>query len=160
MTFFFKKLIAVEEYLVQGKVIRRFRGVCYLADGVSLSKRAEQIYRCQLLAVANLTSFGSRHAAQLGMLAFRCINGVAPLSLCQRYSRSITSGVRTRLSGTGVIVSRPRTNALKRTSFYRGQQLWNGLPNEIRALSADLKKLFHSCLKSHLSSLLSSGHIF
>eukprot|EP00118_Oscarella_pearsei_P020238 m.218749 g.218749 ORF g.218749 m.218749 type:complete len:304 (+) comp39904_c0_seq11:649-1560(+) len=108
----------------------------------------------RLLSLWNLPSINFRHMIQLGTLAFRCINGLASNMLCGRFDRCASDGHYSGLSNRGVSVSRSRTNALKKTSFYRGQVLWNSLPTDIRIINRDFCGLFKSCLRLHLLRVL------
>ena len=100
-----------------------------------------------------ISSFTLWHNKQLGNLIFKCINGLALPSIS--YSFCPVSSLHreyplTRLSQRGVQVDSPRTNALKSTLFYRGQQLWNSLPLSLRLLHSDMLSIFKSKLHTTL----------
>ena len=86
-----------------------------------------------LLDLFRLNPIRTRHATQLGMLSYRCLCNSATASvLAAKIGRIQRTGAATRLSASGVNVIRPRTEALRRSPFFRAQTLWNSLPAIIR----------------------------
>ena len=86
-----------------------------------------------LLDLFRLNPIRTRHATQLEMLSYRCLCNSATASvLAAKIGRIQRTGAATRLSASGVNVIRPRTEALRRSPFFRAQTLWNSLPAIIR----------------------------
>ena len=86
-----------------------------------------------LLDLFRLNPIRTRYATQLGMLSYRCLCNSATASvLAAKIGRIQRTGAATRLSASGVNVIRPRTEALRRSPFFRAQTLWNSLPAIIR----------------------------
>ena len=84
----------------------------------------------------NLLPIQVRHGIQLASLVHRCLYGLAPKDVSVRFnSVNASNRMVTRLTRSGLIISAPRTSALQRTSFYRGQMLWNSLPAQIWSMS-------------------------
>ena len=89
-----------------------------------------------ILAKYGLSTCKTRHSFYLGSLAHRGFYSLAPSEICFRFEKAdISSTYGTRLSASGVILSRPHTEALRRTFFYRAQCLWNSLPSSLRMIS-------------------------
>ena len=65
----------------------------------------------------------------------------------QSLFRQSDTGYSTRLSNMGLYVSRPRTEALKRSPSHRSQQLWNSLPASLRSMTGDYFRLFKQRLR-------------
>ena len=92
---------------------------------------------------------------QLGFFVFKCINGIAPTNSSSRFRLIMSLGnhLQTLLAQRGVQVDFPRTNALKSTLTYRGQQLWKSLPSSVRLLSHDMIQLFKLRLQDFLKAV-------
>ena len=89
-----------------------------------------------ILAKYGLSTCKTRHAFYLGSPAHRGFYSLAPSEICFRFKKAdISSTYGTRLSASGVILSRPHTEALRRTFFYRAQCFWNLLPSSLRTIS-------------------------
>ena len=142
------------------------------ALGQTLADRLSRLEKRAVRAVAglsfrepmgNLTLLYSRHnllpiqvrrGIQLASLVHRCLYGSAPKDVSVRFnSVNASNRVITRLTRSGLIISAARTSALQRTSFYRGQILWNSLPAQIRSMSKI--SLFKSLVEEHLLRTLS-----
>ncbi len=84
----------------------------------------------------NLLPIQVRHGIQLVSVVHRYLYGSAPKDVSVRFnSANASNRVITRLTRSGLIISAARASALQRTSFYRGQILWNSLPAQIRSMS-------------------------
>ena len=89
-----------------------------------------------ILAKFGPSTCKTRHAFYLGFLAHRGFYSLAPSEICFRFEKAdISSTYGTRLSASGVILSRPHTEALCRTFFYRAQCFWNLLGSSLRTIS-------------------------
>ena len=78
-------------------------------------------------------------SAKLQRIEKRCLrvlDGCRGREICFRFEKAdISSTYGTLLSASGVILSRPHTEALRRTLFYRAQCFWNSLPSSLRTIS-------------------------
>ena len=102
----------------------------------------------------NLLPIQVRHGIQLVSVVHRYLYGSAPKDVSVRFnSANASNRVITRLTRSGLIISAARASALQRTSFYRGQILWNSLPAQIRSMSKI--SLAKSLLEEHLLRTLS-----
>ena len=86
----------------------------------------------------NLHSFDLRHQFSLGVHAFRGIASLTSSEISSRFCRTSSGDHDTRLSRFGLHLTRPSTNALRSTSFYRAQLYWNSL-GPLLWSAADLK---------------------
>ena len=124
-----------------------------VAAGLRRCERTGDIddLRCKL----GLSSFTLRHKKQLGFFVFKCINGIAPTNISSRFRliTSLDNHPQTRLTQRGVQVDFPRTNALKSTLTYRGQQLWNSLPSSVRLLPHEMIQPFKLRLQDFLKTI-------
>ena len=73
-------------------------------------------------------------------LAFGGVTSLASSQISSRFFPTSSGGYNTRLSQFGVKITRPSTNALRSTSFYRAQSYWNSLCPLLWSAS-DLKSL-------------------
>ena len=127
------------------------RAVCAVA-GLSFCEPVG--YLSLLSSRHNLLPIQMRHGIQLASLVHRCLYGSAPKDVSVRFNPvNASNRVVTRLTRLGLIISAARTSALQRTSFYRGQILWNSLPAQIWLMSKI--SLFKSLVEEHLLRTLS-----
>ena len=90
--------------------------------------------------------------SSLDFFVFKCINGIAPTNISSRF-RLITSLDNHPQTRWGVQVDFPRTNALKSTLTYRGQQLWNSLPSSVRLPPHEMIQPFKLRLQDFLKTI-------
>ena len=97
-----------------------------------------------ILAKYGLSTCKTRHAFYLGSLAHCGFYSLAPSEICFRFEKAdISSKYDTRVSAPGVILSRPHTEALRRTFFYQAQCFWNSLPSSLRTISNRVVFRYH-----------------
>ena len=96
----------------------------------------------------HLHQYDLRHRFFLGIHAFRGVTSLASSQISSHFCRTSSGGYNTRLSQFGLHITRPSTNALRSTSFYRAQSYWNSLSPLLSSIS-DLKSfkvsLRHNC---------------
>ena len=87
----------------------------------------------------------------LGVLAFKCVNGLAPSYLCNRFkTRACVHDCNTRYNNN-LNISAYKSASGQRTFLYRAMSFWNSLPCKIREY--DSLPIFKRHLKEFLSSL-------
>ena len=72
-----------------------------------------------------------RRAKQKANLMYKCINNLTPAYLCYLFAPR-TLNYYFRNAKKKLMLPKPRTDYLKRSSSYSGALLWNNLPEEIR----------------------------
>ena len=84
----------------------------------------------------------------LGVLAFKCVKGLAPSYLCHK-TRACVHDCNTRYKNN-LNISAYKSASGQRTFLYRAMSFWNSLPREIR--ECDNLPIFKRHLKEFLSS--------
>ena len=88
----------------------------------------------------------------LGVLAFKCVKGLAPsyMSLCHRFkTRACVHDCNTRYKNN-LNISAYKSASGQRTFLYRAMSFWNSLPLEMR--ECDNLPIFKRHMKEFLSS--------
>ena len=86
----------------------------------------------------------------LGVLAFKCVKGLAPSYLCHRFkTRDCVHDRNTRYKNN-LNIPAYKSASRQRTFLYRAMSFWNSLPCEIR--ECDNLPIFKRHLKEFLSS--------
>ena len=86
----------------------------------------------------------------LGVLAFKCVKGLAPSYLCPRFkTRACVHDCKARYKNN-LNISAYKSASGQRTYLYREMSFWNSLPREIR--ECDNLPIFKRHLKEFLSS--------
>ena len=86
----------------------------------------------------------------LGVLAFKCVKGLAPSCLCHRFKTRVCVYDRNTRYKNNLKILAYKSASEQRTFLYRAMSFWNSLPREIR--ECDNLPIFKRHLKEFLGS--------